>query len=317
VPFLSFAALALLALQPVSSPAGDAAAAARREARLAWERRAAGWAEHGIPDREPVEAAISSWRRALELEPDDLATRFALIEALYFDGHFVERETAAKRARFEEQLALALDTRDRVARPAGGWEILAGLEAAERAARLAGAPGAVEAELWSAISWGVWGMSHSRLAAARRGVAERIREHAELLALLDPAYADGAADRLLGRLHTATPKVPLVTGWLDRDRGIELLRAANDRSTRDGRNPLFLADALLRHRSDARAEALALLREVACRQPSAAALVEESETIEEARRLLADRSTWPALAAGCPARSPAPTEPTGPTEPGR
>jgi hypothetical protein len=81
--------------------------------------------------------------------------------------------------------------------------------------------------------------------------------------------------------------VPFVTGWIDRRQGIELLRRAHATSTRDARNALFLAEALLEHASDRRAEAIALLREVAARSPAPASVVEETETIDAARRRLA------------------------------
>jgi hypothetical protein len=129
-------------------------------------------------------------------------------------------------------------------------------------------------------------MEHGRLASARRDVASRIRRHAEVLIALDERYADAGGLRLLGRLHTATPRVPFVTGWVDRQLGIDLLRRANRISTRDGRNPLFLAEALLEHAPERRAEAIELLREVASRHPAPERLVEDSETIHQARRQL-------------------------------
>jgi hypothetical protein len=118
-------------------------------------------------------------------------------------------------------------------------------------------------------------------------VASRIRRHAEVLIELDPRYADAGGLRLLGRLHTATPRVPFVTGWIDRREGIELLRRAHATSTSDARNALFLAEALLEHAPDRRAEAIALLREVAAHSPAPESVVEETETIDAACRRLA------------------------------
>jgi hypothetical protein len=80
--------------------------------------------------------------------------------------------------------------------------------------------------------------------------------------------------------------VPLVTGWIDRREGIAMLERANAISTRDPRNPLFLAEALIEHAPQRREEALRLLREVAGRRPDPGFLVEETETIREARLLL-------------------------------
>jgi len=92
--------------------------------------------------------------------------------------------------------------------------------------------------------------------------------------------------RLLGRLHCATPRVPLVSGWVDPKVGVELLERAVALSDRDPRNPLFLAEALLDHESSRRCEAIALLREIAARSPSVDLEVEESGILAEARQRL-------------------------------
>jgi hypothetical protein len=253
---------------------------------VAWRQRAAGFAASGKVSPEPVERAIAAWEGALEGRPDDLALRFRLIEALYFSGHFAARDAASSRRAADRELALAEETFEHIVAPLGGAARLESLDVAREAELERDHPAAAAGHFWCAVSWGVWGLTHSKLASAGRDVAGRIRRHAEVLIELDPSYADGGGSRLLGRLHAATPKVPLVTGWIDRRLGIEHLRRALAISTRDARNPLFLAEALIEHAPERRPEALALLREVAARAPDPDSLVEESETIESARSLL-------------------------------
>jgi hypothetical protein len=121
-----------------------------------------------------------------------------------------------------------------------------------------------------------------------KDVAGRVREHSEKVAALDPAYRDAAGWRILGRLHTVVPRIPMMTEWVDREQGIAFLRQAYGASPRDLRNPLYLAEALVENRPEEREQALVLLRDVAGRAPRAEDLVEETETIEEARRMLAE-----------------------------
>jgi tetratricopeptide (TPR) repeat protein len=281
---------ALLGLLLVLAAAGGStnvpAAATDDPGEAAWRQRAAGFDASGTVSPEPVERAIAAWEAALARRPDDLALRFRLIEAHYFAGHFAARDAADSRRAADRALALAEETFDRIVVPLGGAAHLASLTVAREAELERDLPEAAAGHFWCAISWGVWGMTHSKLQAARRDVAGRIRRHAEVLIELDPAYADGGGFRLLGRLHAATPKVPLVTGWIDRRLGIEHLRRALATSTRDARNPVFLAEALLAHAPERRPEAIALLREVAARTPDPASLVEESETLDRARALL-------------------------------
>jgi hypothetical protein len=236
----------------------------------------------------PVERAIVAWEEALREAQNDLPLRLRLIEALYFQGHFAAADEATTRRAVDRQLDLAEETYELVIRPlvGSGARARTTTEQASLEVPLEHAPAA---HFWCAISWGVWAMEHGRLASARRDVASRIRRHAEILIAIDERYADAGGLRLLGRLHTATPRVPLVTGWVDRRLGIELLERANRISTRDGRNPLFLAEALLEHAPDRTAEAMALLREVASRKPTPERIVEDSETIEQAREVLARR----------------------------
>ena len=65
-----------------------------------------------------------------------------------------------------------------------------------------------------------------------------------------------------------------------------LLRRALEVSRRDPRNLLFLAEGILEYDKENRAEALALLRELAAREPDPEEVVEHSEPLEQARRLL-------------------------------
>jgi len=283
---LSWSVLFLAAATASAAP-GDEIAGLDRAADLAWRDRARGYATRGVVDPEPVERAIEIWERELAQRPDDVALRFRLIEALYFSGHFAARDRALERARADRALELALDTYERVVRAAASAAERRDLDPAAEAELERELPDAPPAHFWCAISWGVWAMAHGNLAAARRDAAGHIRRHAEVLIELDPGYAEAGGLRLLGRLHTATPKVPLVTGWIDRRQGIELLRRAHATSTRDARNSLFLAEALLEHAPDRRAEAIALLREVAARAPTAESVIEETETIDAARRRLA------------------------------
>jgi predicted RND superfamily exporter protein len=263
-----------------------------RQGDAAWLERAAGFREDGHVAEEPALRALASYEEALSADPDNLDLSFKTIEALYFAGHFAVPDAKRRRELASRQLELAERTVSRVESAAGPPDPDGGrLTPTERAERVRGIPGARRAYFWSAISWGVWGMSHGYLASARRGVAARIRDRAATLVEIDETFAEAGGLRLLGRLHCATPRVPFVTGWIDRREGLELLRRANRISQQDPRNPLFLAEAILDHEPERSAEALALLREVVGRSPDPDQLVEQSEILAQARQLLARAET--------------------------
>lgn len=227
-----------------------------------WARRAEGFEATHKADPALAAGTVRAYEEALRARPRDLRLHFKLIEALYFDGHFAEADPGKARDRFDRMVELA-----------------------DEACTLSDS---VESHFWAAVSWGLWGMSHGHLAAAMKDVAGRVRDHSARVAELDPGYRDAAGWRILGRLHTVVPRIPVMTEWVDREQGIAFLRQAYGTSTRDLRNPLYLAEALLENKPEERTQALALLREVAGKTPRAEDLVEETETIEEARRVLAE-----------------------------
>lgn len=153
---------------------------------------------------------------------------------------------------------------------------------------LAEEPHSARAQLWGAVAWGLYGMSHSMIASARHGVADKIRRHATRLIEIDPQYENGAGYRLLGRLHTTVPRVPWVSMWVDQATGVDLLRTALATSRDDPRNLLFLAEALLDGPDDleVRAEAWALLREAAAFRPRPDHPEEDAEAVALARQHL-------------------------------
>jgi hypothetical protein len=142
--------------------------------------------------------------------------------------------------------------------------------------------------LWSAADWGLWGNAFGKLAAARQGVGEKVRDWAETLIALDDRFEGGAGHRVLGRLHAEAPKVPFFTGWVDHDKAISELDRALAIAPAELSNRYYLADALLVHRPAAKARALSLLREVAAAKPRPESPVEDTAlAVEAARRLAA------------------------------
>ncbi len=234
----------------------------------AWVERGQGFAATGRVDPRPAAEAIEAYERAWEVQGPSSRLAGKLVDALWFRGHFVLGDGPGARPLFDRAVEVA--------------------EVAVATALPYGGPGEAEARFWAAIAWGVWGTDHGYFASGLRGVAGRIRDHAERAAQLDERYADGGPRRLLGRLHTVTPHLPLFTGWIDPAAGIRDLERAVALSTADPRNELFLAEALLRHAPERRAEARRLLSRVAARAPAAAELVEQSETIAAARQRIAE-----------------------------
>lgn len=252
----------------------------------AFARRADGFAESGVPNATVAATAVAAYEEALAAEPENLQLRLKLMDAIYFQGYFVIGEKERQREIYERLVELATRALDLAAAPAGGREELADRSPKERAELLREVPEGAAVYYWLTASWGLWGMTHNPFSAVRKGVASKVRDYAQMITLLDEGYENAAGLRMLGRLHTDAPRVPFITGWVDRQEGLELLRRAVEVSRRDPRNLLFLAEGILEYDEERRGEALELLRELAAREPDADEVVEQSESLEQARRLL-------------------------------
>src|SRR6185503_2873680 len=277
-------ALALLLVAGARGAAADAAAAiARGDA--AWERRAEG-AQGARAARAPVAAAVAAFEEAVKADPANLEARWKLLRALWFEGDYVATGNEEKQRLFGRGKTVSEEAWAVVAKRVGANK-LAAERAADRAAALRGIPEAAPLLLWTAADWGLWGNAFGKLAAARQGVGEKVRDWAETLIALDERFEGGAGHRVLGRLHSEAPKVPFFTGWVDHDKAIAELEKALAIAPAELSNRFYLADALLLHRPAAKARALSLLREVAAAKPRPASVVEDAASSADAARRLA------------------------------
>lgn len=255
----------------------------------AWDQRAEGHMGNRA-QAGPIDEAITAFEEALEARPEDLPTRARLLHALYFKGDHVLTDKDELLELFTRGRDLADEGREMLATAAGLPEDHDEMEPEELAGALADQPDAVSIYFWAGVHWGRWATYRGKIAAARQGVAKKIRDYAQVVILLDETYEMAGGHRVLGRLHTEAPRLPFVTGWVDRDSAVTELERAVELAPDDLMNRLYLADALLRFRKQERQIGLTLLRELAASEPSVALLVEDAQVIADARELLEDES---------------------------
>lgn len=251
----------------------------------AWGRRAEGQ-QGGRPQAGPIDEAIAAYEKALRADAANLDSAWKLLRALHFKGDYLLRTSEEKQKVFARGRDVAEAALDRLGQRVGGRKKLDAMTPQAAAKALAAIPQARPIHLWAAVHWGLWGDSFGRLAAARQGVGDRVRRSAEILIALDETYEDAAGHRILGRLHTLAPKVPLVTGWVDREKAVSELRRAVALAPDNLLNQLYLAEALLEHASGKEKEAKEILRRLVAKQPDPARIVEDERARADARALL-------------------------------
>jgi tetratricopeptide (TPR) repeat protein len=256
----------------------------------AYLRRAAGGSDgHAAP--EPIGEAVRAFQEAVAADPRNLEARWKLLRALHFEGEFATDDRAAKRRIFDRARTLSERGIELLAERVGGGQRLHELSEGERQARLARASvptrDVAALHFWSAINWAAWSQVSGLFDAVRRGVANRIHEDALLVLAIAPDYEDGGAHRLLAALHARLPRVPLVSGWVDRARALPHAESALAIAPQHPGNQLLLALTLLDLEPERRSEAVALLEKVAASEPRAATQVEDLAIRREARERLA------------------------------
>jgi hypothetical protein len=274
--------LALSAWLSAPSQAGEATGFDRAMARAdeVYGKRAAG-AAAGVALTGPAEQTIAAYREALALDPDSAVARGGLLKAIFFRSTFCNIQPEEKRAITEEARAIADDGLDRLERATDRPRHEAEIEA------LRATPGSAELLFWVAVAWGEWAQNHSRLAAVRARAPTRIRDLAETVIAVDPRLREAGGYLVLGRLHDKTPSIPFVSGFVSRGKALASLRKAYGDFPDNTLNAIYLAEAILRHDPEHRAEARKILARCAAAEPRADYRIEDARYIARARELLA------------------------------
>ena len=275
----------LLVLLFASGARGDASDLGRADA--LWGRRAEGQM-NAVARHEPVRAAIDAYERAIAAEPRNLEAHWKLLRALWFSADFASANSAAERRTYEQAHAVAERAFALLAERVGGRETLDDLTPEALAARLPEADHRHAAELyfWHSVNLGAWSRIAGLLQAVRAGVAGRIHEATLRSIALDPDVEQGGAIRLLSRLHSELPRVPLLSGWVDHEQAVPLAeRALNEYPQHPG-NTYLLGLALLSNAPERRPEGLRLIESTAALEPRSDQVVEDLAIQIDARELL-------------------------------
>ncbi len=263
---------------------GLAPVALLAEGDLHYQRRAEG-ASGARADPREVVAALALYRRALAASPEDGEVVFRVLKALNFRGAFCGADDESRKAIYDEARKLGQAFVDGHEKP------IEKLKPEARIAALLQVPRAAEVYYWTGASWGQWALVRGKLAAARQGVAGRVRDLAQTVIALDPELEEAGAYRLLGRLHDQAPRIPFITGWVSREKALANLRRATELAPASVVTRFFLAEAILEHDEAHAEQARLLLRSAADAAPRPDLLVEDAFYAAEARARLAGLDT--------------------------
>lgn len=277
-------ALTLLASSVSPVPAQDLDLMARGDA--AYLRRAEGHSG-AVAQAEPIGESVSAYEELLTQDPENLEARWKLLRSLYFQGEHVLQDPDERLALYEKAREIADVGREQVAIAAGLGGDPDSMKPEKLAAALADTTDSAQIYFWSSVHWGLWGRYRGKIAAAKEGVAKKIRNFSEVVIEIDEEIEEAGGHRVLGRLHSEAPKLPFFTGWVDRKTAVSELRRALELAPDAPLTDYYLAEALLEHFPDQEAEARGILNDLVKLEPDPAWVVEHTLVIEDAKALLA------------------------------
>jgi tetratricopeptide (TPR) repeat protein len=167
----------------------------------------------------PVTNALSAYLKAYELgdRSAELATK--ILQASYFYARYAEKERDKQKEVLQK-----------------------GIEIGEEAIKKHPDDAALNYEM--SVCWGRWGVVNGIFASAMKGVANKIRKHAERTISLDPDYAEGGGYRVMGRLHFMAPRIPLILSWPSKEESLKYLKKAVDANSDNLINHFYFAESL-------------------------------------------------------------------------
>ncbi len=237
---------------------------------------------------EPVRAAIAVYEGVLAADPQKLEAHWKLLRALWFSADFATEDAEQERRTYEQAQRVSERAFAALAERVGGGEALEELSPEELRTRLPAMDHRDAAELyfWHAVNLGAWSRLAGLLEAVRNGVANRLHEATLRSIALDPDVEQGGAIRLLSRLHSELPRVPLLSGWVDHTRAVPLAERALAEYPQHPGNAYLLGLAILSNEPGRRGEGLVLIESTATLEPRADHVVEDLAIKSDARELL-------------------------------
>ncbi len=192
--------------------------------------------ENLLADTTYINQAISQYKAILEQTPSDSVKHEALwklLQAFYFKGQFGSKTSSVRKHVYDQGIKLGESYLNKY-------------------------PNSKELNAWLGIMWARWAEESGIIAAARKGVASKVKKYAEKSIELDSTYLGAGGYRLLGMLNVSVPKIPLFLSWPSKERGLQYLEKAHELAPQNLYNKMYLAEVLYDMGQKERAKALCL-----------------------------------------------------------
>ena len=178
---------------------------------------------------EPINNAIEEFKKAYSQM--ELDAGVYLMRCYYFKGKFIAKTDDEKKKIFNK-----------------------GKDLGEKLINVY--PESASARYWFLVNLGSWAEVYGLLAAAKEGVANLMRDHANKIIELDSEYSNGGGYFMLGAVHFKSPYIPFILSWPDNDKAIKYLTKAYDTGLSTPSQTVYLSRALYKDKQSDRAKSM-------------------------------------------------------------
>lgn len=207
-----------------------------------------------LADAKNIDEAIAYYEQA----PASAETVTALLRAYEFKGNFTPTSNLEKEKIYEKAIALG-------------------------EAELAKYPNHVGLRYYYVSNLARWGQEVGVVEASKNGLIGKIKKHAEEILSRDTDFGEAGAERILGAMHLRVPRIPFILKWPSKEMALELLSNAYSSHPENPANVMLYAEALIENNQEERAQTI--LKELVSRKPRKARLLEDMNSLEQAREL--------------------------------
>ncbi len=139
---------------------------------------------------------------------------------------------------------------------------------------------------WYGANLGRWGEAYGVVAAAREGLADKMRKICKKIIALDEQFQGGGGYRVLAQVHFQSPYIPMVLSWPSNEKAIKYMEKALQIAPDNPNNKLQYGKILKYEGYEEKAKPY--LEEVASLTPDPDQLLENKRLKKEAKKLLQD-----------------------------
>lgn len=232
---------------------------------------------------DPANNALLAYNQAMSLYPDTIALHWKRLRAFHFLIEFVDIADSS-RTKLIDRAKNAADNALSKIETICNKRLQSSYEKTSNT--LDCSPSDIaRTYFWSAINLGIWSRSQDALTTKIKS-AKRIFHYAEKALAIDPTVDKGGSQRLLSVLHGTIPKVPFITGFIDKSKVLPLINDALSLYPNHPGNRLLKAKAMMNQEPSERDSSLSILESILAETPHGPWRVEWHKIRAMANKLL-------------------------------